>query len=85
MKRIVDEYGTIRYYNDEGQLHKEDGPAIEYSNGEKFWYINGKCHREDGPAVEYSDGYKAWWIDGKYINCETQEEFLRLIKMKAFW
>ena len=106
--RIVDEYGTISYYNDEGLHHREDGPAfeclngtkgwyingklhrlngpaIEYSNGYKSWYIDGKRHREDGPAIEYSNGYKYWWINGEHINCKTQEEFERLLKMRAFW
>ena len=25
-----------------GKLHREDGPAVEYSNGDKHWYINDK-------------------------------------------
>ena len=29
------------WYNLEGQLHREDGPACEYANGIKEWYING--------------------------------------------
>jgi len=46
-------------------IHREDGPAIEYYNGSKEWYINGKPHREDGPAKEYSNGSKEWYINGK--------------------
>ena len=37
-------------------LHREDGPAIEYANGNKHWYLNGKLHREDGPAIENANG-----------------------------
>mgnify|MGYP003349139515 CR=1 FL=1 len=29
MKKEIDSNGTIRYYNDQGQLHREDGPAVE--------------------------------------------------------
>lgn len=25
-----------------GKRHREDGPAIIYSNGEKRWYLNGE-------------------------------------------
>ena len=25
-----------------GKLHREDGPAVEYSYGTKYWYLNGK-------------------------------------------
>ena len=48
-----------------GELHRTDGPAIEYANGDKFWYKNGKYHREDGPAVEYAIGSKYWYLNGK--------------------
>ena len=63
----IDKYGTKHYYSDrEMEIpHREDGPAFEYANGGKIWYINGKCHREDGPAVEYTNGYKAWYINDK--------------------
>ena len=44
ISKKVDEHGTIRYRNELGQLHREDGPAIEYAEGYKFWFINGKEH-----------------------------------------
>ena len=55
----------IKYLNKDGKRHREDGPAIIYSNGRKEWYINGKLHREDGPAIIYSNGRKDWYINGK--------------------
>lgn len=64
-KVTVEEWGTIRWYNENNELHREDGPAIEWFNGSKSWYLNGNLHREDGPAAEYSDGYKAWFLNGK--------------------
>ena len=48
----VDEYGTKRWYCGES-LHRDDGPAVEYIDGDKYWYCDGKLHRDDGPAVEY--------------------------------
>ena len=39
-----------------GQYHRTDGPAIEYANGYKWWYIKGQLHRTDGPAIEWADG-----------------------------
>ena len=56
--------GTRRYYNHANQLHREDGPAIEYSDGTKCWYRNGKLHREDGPAVIYHNGTRKWLLNG---------------------
>ena len=63
----ISEVGDKLYYSDRDMtiLHREDGPAIEWADGDKFWYINGKFHREDGPAVEYTNGSKSWYINGK--------------------
>jgi hypothetical protein len=47
------------------KLHRLDGPAIEYTHGDKYWFLNDKHYRVDGPAIEYADGYKAWYINGK--------------------
>jgi len=48
-----------------GELHRLDGPAYEYANGSKEWWVNGKRHRVDGPAIEFQDGYKAWLLNDK--------------------
>jgi hypothetical protein len=65
----IDEYGNKFYFSDkEMQIcHREDGPACEYSDGTKTWFINDNYHREDGPAIEYSDGTKAWYLSGKFF------------------
>lgn len=52
------------FFNEEGKLHRLDGPAVEWGNGTKEWYKHGKRHREGGPAVEHTDGYKEFWVDG---------------------
>jgi len=61
--------GTVHYYNSKGQLHREDGPAIEYCKSElgggNRWFFNGKKHRIDGPAVTHADGTTEWWLDGQ--------------------
>ena len=61
----VDNAGTRRYYNGEGQLHRVHGPAVEYLSGERWWYQNGKLHRTDGPAVVWSNGTKFWLRNDK--------------------
>ena len=69
--------GTRRYYNSAGKLHRTDGAAIEYANGEKWWYQNGRLHRTDGPAIEWNDGTKAWFINGRQL---TEDEFNQAVK-----
>ena len=44
-------------------MHREDGPAKEYVNGDKYWYRDDKLHREDGPAIEYANGSKSWYLN----------------------
>jgi len=61
--------GKSWYLN--GDLHREDGPAVEYPSGTKEWYLNGKLHREDGPAIEYADGEKYWCLNDKLL---TEQE-----------
>ena len=75
----VDRLGTRRYYNSEGKLHREDGPAVEYPSGTVMWCQNGVLHRTDGPAVEYADGNKEWWINGvEYTEAEYQAQLKAL-------
>ena len=61
--------------NDDGDIfhmsgflfHREDGPAIEWADGTKEWWVNGKRHREDGPAVILSNGINFWWNNDKLV------------------
>jgi len=57
--------GDKHYLNDKGEFHCLDGPAIERSNGSKFWYINDKEHRNIDPSDEYSYGEKLWYFKDK--------------------
>ena len=56
--------GTRMYYNSAGQLHRLDGPAIEYANSNKEWWQNDQRHRTDGPAMTHTDGFSAWFQNG---------------------
>lgn len=69
-----------------GSLHREGGPAVEWADGSYHWFKHGKLHREDGPAAysRHLNQYE-WRIDNKKLNCSSQEEFEKLIRLKAFW
>jgi len=62
--KVYDSGDKYWYFN--GEIHREDGPAVERSNGDKEWYKNGVRHREDGPAIEYANGNKYWCLNGEY-------------------
>jgi hypothetical protein len=54
--------GAVRYYDEKGQLHHLDGPALVATyDGHKEWRVKGKLHREDGPAIIHPGSYKAWY------------------------
>jgi len=61
-----------KWYNESNQLHRENGPAIEWADGNKGYYINGKLHREDGPAIEWASGSKLYFVNGKRL---TEQQF----------
>jgi hypothetical protein len=54
------------YRNKQNEFHRLDGPAVEYTDGTKLWYVNGQFHRKDGPAIEFADGSVGWFLNGKY-------------------
>lgn len=99
--------GTKLWYQNNVR-HRVDGPAVEYASGVKEWYINGKrhrvdgaaviwttgrfewwlngvCHRTDGPAIIDPYGNESWYYNGQRVECGSQEEFDRLIKLRALW
>jgi len=59
---VIGPEGTKRYYDENGEFHREDGPALEWPNGIKVWYKHGKVHREDGPAKDYGDGIHYYYF-----------------------
>lgn len=72
------------YMNHEGDLHRTDGPAVEYDDGSYSYYINNVRHRIDGPAVmcissngKITEGY---WIEGTQI---SKEEFVAFVNNKG--
>ena len=90
--RIVDEGCYIKYINEKGLLHREDGPAYESSlfsevtGCVKVWYINGKRHREDGPARIWSHINKEdeleYWLNDEYFTKEEWEEEIMKKKLE---
>ena len=46
------------YYLKEGQYHREDGPAIEYTDGTKMWFHNGQ---RLNAQVQRANGDKEWY------------------------
>ena len=75
---VIHEYGEKFWYDSNGQFHRDDGPAQEYADGDKFWLQHDKRHRYDGPAVEYADGTNEWWLNDELL---TFDEWLNKVDM----
>jgi hypothetical protein len=73
-----------------GVNHRTDGPAIEFSDGDKWWVLNGEHHRTDGPAIEYMSGNVEFRLRGEYYtfdewliaNTEISEEEKVMMKLR---
>jgi hypothetical protein len=57
-----------KWWYQNGELHRLDGPAIEYIDGHKEWYQNGKLHRLDGPAIEHAKGGNKYWYQNDKLH-----------------
>lgn len=70
MGRCERDGDTVKYFDDNGELHREDGPArIKYVGDyvQEKYYRHGLLHREDGPAVlDKVHGYRAWYLNDDF-------------------
>ena|ERR1022692_4957689 len=76
-----------RCYYEYGLSHRLGGlPACDHVYlGDKFYYEYGNLHCLNRAAVKYKNGEQEWWVKGKRLDCTTQKEFEKLMKLKAFW
>lgn len=89
-----DEAGTIDVcWDDDGQPHAENGPAIVSSHGQvSTWCNHGTKHRIGGPAVVRTGIYRVaeWYVGGtrihtwelyqEYAGCSDEE--MTMLKLK---
>ena len=64
-KVTMDSEGTMRWYDlKTSKYHRVDGPAIEYADGDKYWYLDG---------VEYTESeFNAKMNPGSYEGREIE-------------
>ena len=67
LDKRVNEYGTIRYYKKgTNVVHRTNGPAFEYADGNKCWYYKGKLIENCSSQEEFEkflrlQNLKAFW------------------------
>jgi hypothetical protein len=62
--RHEDINGFKAWYNAKGKLHRLDGPAIEYVNGSKSWWVNGEQMMSEGQF----NRRRAWMVKNNLLN-----------------
>lgn len=70
---IYNEGSKITYRNN--KRHRDDGPAVEYHDGNETWRFEGELHRKYGPARKWEGGNDEWWLNGKKHTQEFMERF----------
>jgi hypothetical protein len=60
---IVTPEGTKIWLDENNERHRDNGPALVRTNGDKHWYDHGERHHDDGPAVDSASG-KEWYRNG---------------------
>jgi len=84
--QIIEGIYCTDYINDDGTKRR-----VWKSGAESYFDNKGEYHRIDGPATTFSYfihnkmGTPKWYIHGNRMDCKSQEEFERLLKLKAFW
>jgi hypothetical protein len=76
--RAINICGDLFYLKD-GNLHREDGPAIEFEDGVYWWMQKGKLHRDNGPAIIGKKEVVRYWLNGEPA---TEEEIKNIKRNK---
>ena len=86
--RITDRAPSQHTWEEKPILHREDGPAVVYTDGTKkyqAYWIHGVKHRLEGPAIIYPDSIPTrylFYIEGLNIHEKDFEEAVRQYKAK---
>jgi hypothetical protein len=75
---LIEDLG-LKWLDDNGKLHREDGPAM--ITHVRQWFKHGTPYRSHGPVIENLDGSvrfpASWFLNGEYM---SEEEYYRLTK-----
>ena len=44
LSKATNKFGITSYKNEKGQWHREDGPAVEWPDGDVWYYLNGVAY-----------------------------------------
>jgi hypothetical protein len=61
----IENFGYTEWFNEQGKLHRIDGPSIEYQNEDEEWRLNGQLLYTD--KALWKPKFRYWWFNGQGI------------------
>jgi hypothetical protein len=77
------DHGETAWFNDAGKFHRIGGPADEFDNGDKVFYVNGLRHNEDGAAIQLANGQNYFYLNGKELTEKKWAQEVKKLKPQA--
>lgn len=74
------DHGETAWLTEDGKFHRIGGPADEFDNGDKVFYVNNKRHNEEGAAIQLADGRNFYYLEGVEM---TQKQWAKEVKKYA--
>ena len=70
--------GTKIWRTSDRTVHREDGPAVEWADGDMWWMLNNRLTRFDGPAIIRTSPAHGndWYLFDYRIDEDIYRQFL---------
>lgn len=80
----IDEWGSKYYYRDKKMTvpHREDGPAVEYANGAKSWYLGDYGRLSEKEHAKLTKKVPTININGKEFTVDELNSLIEIFKGK---
>lgn len=71
------DHGETAWMNEAGKFHRIGGPAQEFDNGDKVFWVNGLRHNEEAAAIQLADGRNFFYLNGREM---TEKKWAQEVK-----
>lgn len=62
---LESECEIVTEHKKNNKRHRVNGPAVIWSDGTGYWWLNGDWHRYYGPRTKNATA--EWWINGRHV------------------
>lgn len=65
MSTPTEEHGKLVWRDEQGYVHRDDGPALIAPDGTVWWVRHGAFHRDNNLPAYITDNMQIWYVNGK--------------------